>query len=162
MAGRLRGKKSISPSKPAPVVIRGLTAVPKPGGTGEVLWFVTSGKVRRLDPAAAFKETIELDELAFLTEKLGVTVTRALSAYNELMPYVMPGTGETLWLFGFQCSHPAAVVNSNPDIKARLQMSEPSQARRAAGKARAGDVRRGQGGQRALLHPPRQRGRHHL
>ena len=50
------------------VGIRGLTAVPKPGGKGEVLWFVASRKVRRLDPAAGFKETIELDMPDFLTE----------------------------------------------------------------------------------------------
>ena len=68
-----------------------------------MLWFVASRKVRRLDPAAAFKETIELDMPAFLTEKLGVTVTFALSAYNELMPYVMPGTGEKLGIFGAGC-----------------------------------------------------------
>ena len=99
----------------SPVGIRGLTAVPKPGGKGEVLWFVALRKVRRLDPAAGFKETIELDMPAFLTEKLGLPVTGVLSAYNDLMPYVMPGTGERLWLFGFECSHPAAVLNSHPE-----------------------------------------------
>ena len=61
-----------------PVGIRGLTAVPKPGGKGEVLWFVALRKVRRLDPAAGFKETIELDMPVFLTEKLGVQVTGVL------------------------------------------------------------------------------------
>ena len=122
-------------------VIRGLTAVPKPGGTGEVLWFVTSGKVRRLDPAADFKETTELDELAFLTEKLGVKVNSVLAAYNELMPYVVPGTGEALWLFGFQCAVPAAALDSDPSSKARMQVREPGQVRGAMGKARAGKAR---------------------
>ena len=69
-----------------PVGIRGLTAVPNPGGKGEVLWFVALRKVRRLDPAAGFKETIELDMPAFLTEKLGVQVAYVLAAYNDLMP----------------------------------------------------------------------------
>ena len=122
-------------------VIRGLTAVPKPGGTGEVLWFVTSGKVRRLDPAADFKETIELDELAFLTEKLGVKVNSVLAAYNELMPYVVPGTREALWLFGFQCAVPTAALDSDPSSKTRMQVREPGQARGATGKARAGKAR---------------------
>ncbi|MCX7886924.1 MAG: hypothetical protein N3B01_06690, partial [Verrucomicrobiae bacterium] len=83
------------------VGIRGLTAVPNPAGKGEVLWFVALRKVRRLDPASGFRETVEQDMPAFLTEKLGVKVSGALCAYNELMPYVMPGTGETVWLFGF-------------------------------------------------------------
>jgi len=113
----------------APVGIRGLTAVPKPGGNSEVLWFVALRKVRRLDPAAGFKETIELDMPVFLTEKLGLPVVGALSAYNDLMPYVMPGTGETLWLFGFECSHPGAVLNSHPRIKARVQMKDPPRTR---------------------------------
>jgi hypothetical protein len=116
-----------------PVGIRGLTTVPQPGGKGEVLWFVALRKVRRLDPAAGFKETIELDMPVFLTEKLGLKVTGALSAYNELMPYVMPGTGEALWLFGFECSHPAAVFNAHPNLKARRQMTERPQAGGTAG-----------------------------
>ncbi len=99
--------------------------MPNPGGNGEVLWFVALRKVRRLDPAAGFKETIEVDMPVFLTEKLGLPVVGVLSAYNDLMPYVMPGTGETLWLFGFECSHPPAVLNSHPRIKARVQMKDP-------------------------------------
>ncbi len=118
-----------------PFVIRGLTAVPKPGGKGEVLWFVTSKKVRRLDPTAGFQETIELDLPVFLTEKLGLPVVSVLAAYNELMPCVVPGTGETLWLFGFQCSHPAAIINSHPRIKARALM-ETSARKGLAGNGR--------------------------
>ncbi|MCX7008352.1 MAG: hypothetical protein NTY53_14075 [Kiritimatiellaeota bacterium] len=125
-----------------PVGIRGLTAVPKPGGKGEVLWFVALRKVRRLDPAADFKETIELDMPEFLTEKLGMKVTGALSAYNELMPYVLPGTGEAIGLFGFECSHPAAVFNAHPNLTARRQMSERNKAGGAAtGAGRAGNGR---------------------
>lgn len=113
----------------SPVGIRGLTAVPNPGGQGEVLWFVALRKVRRLDPAAGNKETIEQDIPSFLTEKLGLTVTGVLSAYNDLLPFVMPGTGEKLWLFGFECSHPPAVLNSHPRIKARIQVANPPKTR---------------------------------
>ncbi|MEI7731971.1 MAG: hypothetical protein WCO56_20525 [Verrucomicrobiota bacterium] len=112
------------PKETSPCGIRGLSAVPKPGGGGEVLWCAALSKARRLDPADGFNETIELDIPVFLTEKLGVKVTFALSAYNELMPYVVPGTGEIQWLFGFECCHPAAGVNSHPRIKARVQMKE--------------------------------------
>ncbi|MCX7827003.1 MAG: hypothetical protein N2689_15845 [Verrucomicrobiae bacterium] len=125
-----------------PVGIRGLTAVPNPGGKGEVLWFVALRKVRRLDPSAGFKETIELDMPGFLTEKLGLKVTGALCAYNELMPYVMPGTGETVWLFGFQCFHPPAVLNAHPNIKARAQRTERTKTGGPApGGGRAGNGR---------------------
>jgi len=106
------------------VGIRGLTAVPKPGGKGEVLWFAAFRKLRRLDPAAGFKETIELDMPEFLTKNLGVEVNFALCAYNELLPYVLPDTGEALWLFGFGCAHPAAVLNAHPSIKARAQTTK--------------------------------------
>ena len=127
-----------------PVGIRGLTAVPKPGGTGEVLWFAALSKARRLDPADGFKETIELGIPMFLRGKLGVKVTLALSAYNELMPYKVPGTGETLWMFGLECSHPAAVVNSHPRIKARVQVKEKTRRAYFAGEARY-CIRRAQG-----------------
>jgi hypothetical protein len=82
-------------------------------------------KVRRLDPAANFKETIELDMPEFLTEMLGLAATGVLAAYNDLLPCVMPGTGEKVWLFGFECSHPSAVLNSHPRIKARVQVANP-------------------------------------
>jgi hypothetical protein len=125
-----------------PVGIRGLTAVPKPGGKSEVLWFVALRKVRRLDPAADFKETIELNMPEFLTEKLDMKVTGALSAYNELMSCVLPGTGEVVGLFGFECSHPAAVFNAHPNLTARRQMSERTKAGGAAtGAGRAGNGR---------------------
>jgi hypothetical protein len=108
----------------SPCGIRGLSAVPKPGGSGEVLWFAALSKARRLDPADNFKETIELDIPAFLTQQLGVRVTFALSAYNELMPYAVPGSSETLWVFGFECCYPAAVVNANPRLKSHVQIKE--------------------------------------
>jgi len=107
----------------SPVGIRGLASVPNPGGQGQVLWFVALHKVRRLDPAAGFKEIIEQDLPAFLTQQLGITVTGALAAYNDLLPYVLPGTGERLWLFGFECYHPVAIVNANPRLKAHAQIS---------------------------------------
>ena len=110
-----------------PVGIRGLTAVPKPGGKGEDLWFVAVRKVRRLDPAAGFKETIELDLPAFLTEKLGLQVTYVLAAYNDLIPYNVPGSGEKYWMFGFECTYADAVIKSHPEFKTRAQHKEGGQ-----------------------------------
>jgi len=108
----------------SPCGIRGLSAVPNPSGTGEALLFAALSKVRRLDPADGFKETVELDIPAFLTQKLGVRVSFALSAYNEFMRYTMPGTGEAVWLFGFESTYPPAVFRAKPTPKLRLFVRE--------------------------------------
>ncbi|MCX6898273.1 MAG: hypothetical protein NT105_06190 [Verrucomicrobia bacterium] len=112
------------PKETSPVGIRGLTAVPNPTGNGEVLLFAARSKVRRLDPTAEFKETVELDMPAFLTQKWGIKVGFALAAYNEFMPYTAPETGETVWLFGFESSYPPSVVETKPPPKLRLLVRE--------------------------------------
>ncbi len=89
----------------SPCGIRGLSAVPNPAGAGEVLLFAALSQVRRVDPAAGFKETIEQPLPAFLTEQLGLRVTYVLSAYNEFMRYTLPDTGETVWLFGLESTY---------------------------------------------------------
>jgi hypothetical protein len=112
------------PEEKAPVGIRGLTAVPNPTGAGEVLLFAALSKVRRIDPSENFKETIELGMPSFLTGLLGIKVSFALAAYNEFMPFTIPGSGETVWLFGFESSYPAAVIETNPPPKVRLFVRE--------------------------------------
>jgi len=76
--------------------------------------FAALSKVRRLDPVDGCKETLELDLPQFLTQLWGIKVSFVLSAYNEFLPYKLPGTGETVWLFGFESSYPPAVVNTKP------------------------------------------------
>lgn len=116
----------------SPCGIRGLSGVPNPSSTGEVLLFVALSKVRRLDPVDGFKETVELDIPAFLTRQLGVKVSFALSAYNEFMPYTMLATGEVLWLFGFESCYPPAVVTAESPPKLRLFVRENPRAYFAA------------------------------
>ena len=101
------------PEEKAAVGIRGLTSVQNPTGKGESLLFAALKKVRRLD-INGYKETIELDMPEFLTEQRGVKVFGALAAYNEFLPYAMPDTGETVWLFGFESSYSAAVAKKLP------------------------------------------------
>ena len=108
----------------SPSGIRGLSAVPNPSGTGEVLLFAALSKIHRLDPADGFKETIELGMPTFLTRKLGVKVSYALPAYNEFMPYTMPGTGELVWLFGFELGYPRAVMETKPQPNLRMFVNE--------------------------------------
>lgn len=112
------------PKEISPAGIRGLTAVPNPSGSGETLLFGALSKVRRLDPADGFRETVELDMPLFLTQRLGVKVAFVLAAYDEFMPYTVPETGEVVWLFGFQCSYPPSIVETKPPPKLRLFVGE--------------------------------------
>ena len=105
--------------------IRGLTAVSNPSGTGEVLLFAALRKVRRIDPASGFKETVELDIASFLTQRLGNTVTFVLAAYTEFMPYTVPETGEVVWLFGFECGYSPLVMETKPPPNLRLFIAKP-------------------------------------
>jgi hypothetical protein len=108
------------PEEIAPVGIRGLTAVPNPSGRGEVLLFAALSKIRRLDPSADFQESIELDMRTFLAGILGIRVSFVLAAYNDFVPYLLPGSKETVWLVGFECTFPPAVIESSPSPKPRV------------------------------------------
>ena len=108
------------PEEIAPVGIRGLTAVPHPTGRGEVLLFAALSKIRRLDPSADFRESIELDMRTFLAGILGMRVPFVLAAYNDFVPYALPGSKETVWLVGFECTFPRAVIESRPSPKPRV------------------------------------------
>jgi hypothetical protein len=108
------------PEEIAPVGIRGLTAVPNPSGRGEVLLFAALSKIRRLDPSADFQESIELDMRTYLAGILGIRVPSVLAAYNDFVPYSVPGSKETVWLAGFECTFPPAVIESSPSPKPRV------------------------------------------
>jgi hypothetical protein len=108
------------PEEIAPVGIRGLTAVPNPSGRGEVLLFAALSKIRRLDPSADFQESIELDMRKFLAGILRIRVPFVLAAYNDFVPYLVPGSKETVWLAGFECTFPPAVIESSPSPKPRV------------------------------------------
>ena len=108
------------PEEIAPVGIRGLTAVPNPSGRGEVLVFAALSKIRRLDPSADFQESIELDMRTFLAGILGIRIPFVLAAYNDFVPCRVPGSKETVWLVGFECSFPPAVIESSPSPKPRV------------------------------------------
>ena len=97
--------------------IRGLSAVPNPSGSGEVLIFSAKNKVRRLDPSAGFEETIELDMPAFLSDFFGLrkdSIQTVLAAYNLFVPYTIPQTGENVWLFGIQIKYSPSVLSKLP------------------------------------------------
>jgi len=91
--------------------IRGLSAIPAPGGNGESLLFAMAegghsrGAIYRLDPNKdgnySRVREVYLDEL--MSKYLnGNPVYMVLAAYNEIYPVVDPGTGETVYLIGFE------------------------------------------------------------
>jgi len=100
--------------------IRGLTAVPDPSGSGEVLLLTARGsdyqtRVRRLDPANGYAETIELNINADMGRRLNTAIPYVLSAYNDFFPYEVPGTGENAWMFGIEMTYTEAAVLQHPE-----------------------------------------------
>lgn len=94
--------------------IRGLTAVPNPSGKGEVLLFGALSTIRHIDPADNYKETVELDMKEYLGKLWNKTIPYVLSAYNDFLPYTVPGTGEKVYLFGFESQYKESEVQNNP------------------------------------------------
>lgn len=91
--------------------IRGLSAIPSPGGGGESLLFAMAegrrsrGAIYRLDPTrdggySRVRETY-LDKLMSKYLK-GNPVYMVLAAYNDIYPVVDPGSRETVHLIGFE------------------------------------------------------------
>jgi hypothetical protein len=101
------------PEEKNAVGIRGLTAVPNPSGKGEALLFMALRKVRRLD-VNGYKETIEVDMPELVTRLWGVKVVAGMGAYNEFLPYTLPDTGQTVWLFGFESAFSPVLAKSLP------------------------------------------------
>ncbi|MFY0524523.1 hypothetical protein ACN28I_15595 [Archangium gephyra] len=83
--------------------LRGLTAIPHPSGEGEVLLAALEGdraRVLRIDPAAGYRDTLELDVLGFLGERWGWRPTYAIAAYDDLTELRHPETGAPVLLMG--------------------------------------------------------------
>ena len=90
--------------------LRGLTAIPNPAGKGEVLLAALEGphaRVLRLDPAAGYKEQVELDVMGFLRQQWGVPLGYAIVAYNNMVPVTDPRTHETAHLLGLEANYGA-------------------------------------------------------
>jgi hypothetical protein len=101
------------PEEKNAVGIRGLTAVSNPSGKGESLLYMALRKVRRLN-INGYEETIEADMPELVSKLWGVKVAAGMGAYNEFLPYTLPDTGETVWLFGFESAYSAAVARKLP------------------------------------------------
>lgn len=97
------------------VGIRGLTAVPNPSGKGEVILFRSSNAVRHIDPADNYKETIALNLNSYFSDFLKTPIPFVLGAYNDFLPYTVPGTGETVYLFGVFIKYSSYEVRNHPE-----------------------------------------------
>lgn len=89
--------------------LRGLTAVPNPSGSGQVLLVAVEGnaaRIIRIDPASG-GETTELDIPAFLNGAWTTKVGYVIAAYND-MTVVSTSRGAANILIGIEAFLPAA------------------------------------------------------
>jgi hypothetical protein len=87
--------------------LRGLTAIPSPAGTGEVLLAAVEGdsaRVVRVDPRDASKAT-DLDLVAFLSNAWQTRTGYVIGAYNDMTKLRDPQRGDLL-LMGFEAFIP--------------------------------------------------------
>jgi poly(A) polymerase len=96
--------------------VRGLSAIPNPGGSGEVLWLCWNNEALRIDPASNFATTVEYDFTGSLTTLLGVPIKYVLAAYNDNIPVFNPASAtDDIRLIGFEMRYdPSALTGSNP------------------------------------------------
>ncbi len=95
--------------------LRGLTAIPNPAGTGELLlgareiqknWMVS------IDPSQGHQIAVEVDVRSALEARWGGAVPWTIAAYNNIVPVTDPQTGETVHLLSLQAAHPDPVFNA--------------------------------------------------
>ena len=95
--------------------VRGLTAVPNPAGTGEVLWYCWDSKAHRLDPFNAYADTIEYSFPDSLTKQLGIRVRSVLAAYNDNIPvFNIQNDSGDIRLIGFEMHYDSAALVHSP------------------------------------------------
>ena len=83
--------------------IRGLTAVPSPGGPGESILFSHTDRIIRVDPNDDHKSTVELRIRPLLAKSWGTEVPGSvIAAYSDMMPLKDPTTGRTVHIMGVQ------------------------------------------------------------
>jgi hypothetical protein len=83
--------------------IRGLTAVPSPGGSGESILFSHTDRIIRVDPNDGYKATVELEIRQLLEKGWGTAVRGSIiAAYSDMMPLRDPVTGRTVHIMGVE------------------------------------------------------------
>lgn len=88
--------------------LRGLTALPTPGGQ-EVLalhWDSPDSRVEIVDPGAGHSAMLDLDSRAFVRGLWGNAAGMITLGYNDWTPAVEPGTGARVHLIGAWANYP--------------------------------------------------------
>ena len=107
---------------------RGLTAIPKPDGQGEILLLALEMEkaVRRIDPAAGHAVADDLDVASYFMKAWQSTVSDALCmAHNRMVPWTLPTTGERVLLFGFSAKEGTGRARWNRSGGAGLFLRRP-------------------------------------
>ena len=99
-------------------ILRGLTAIPDPGGGRHQVLLGTCdypGVVYRIDPGRDGAVTTELDIRAYFAKAFGVAELRGpcLSAYNNFLPATDPDSGDEVLLLGVWINHPDGKQSDN-------------------------------------------------
>lgn len=98
--------------------LRGLRAVARPSGPGQVLLAALEGdrcRVIRIDPDDGFRETVELDTLELLERRWGRRPTFATVAYDDFTAVASPRTGEPVLLAGLGATYSTRLETHPPD-----------------------------------------------
>jgi hypothetical protein len=98
--------------------LRGLTAIPAPSGSGQVLLAAVEGnaaRIVRVDPRDG-SEATELDLADFLGQRWGMRASYVIAAYNDMAKVREPGGGEAL-LIGLEAFiPPRAPIAAGHDV----------------------------------------------
>jgi len=95
--------------------VRGLTAVPNPAGTGEVLWYCWNSKAHRLDPFNAYADTVEYAFTDSLSIQLGIGIRSVLAAYNDNIPvFNIQNVSGDVRVIGFEMHYDSAALAHSP------------------------------------------------
>ena len=98
------------------LLMRGLTAVEAADGMGQVLLGSRAqvGVIERIDPSSDHRVTVDFNIRDHFAKLWDLPLYRgaALSAYNRMVPWTDPQTGERVHLIGLAVLHPT--LNSTP------------------------------------------------
>ena len=89
--------------------MRGLTAIPNPVGTGQVLLAgleSNAGYIVLVDPQASYQEIWEIDFPTYISAALGTGCNVVVPSYNQFTPVTQSDTAEAVHLIGMQATNP--------------------------------------------------------
>jgi len=96
--------------------LQGLTAVPDPGGRGQVLLFSIAQDLYRVDPQAGYEAKLELPlSIAIMLDSQDTLAGACGAGANAFVPYSLPGSQRTHWLGGFIYTYKPYFATTNEE-----------------------------------------------